>query len=601
MAAPLLHSSSMFLYRSPTPYAQRTMSETHEMHTVSDAQDRADDPLPPSRGDYDVTALRARARSDAERIAVNLTFVNGRPTRSPYIMPDEARNVTPFEIGRRDYADSFNRRMSVTVGRSMRQHLESQPGSAGLNRPTARCFAARPSVPDDHNGAISSDIEKYCRYIDHVLEREPDHKWIKVLKDWQCPLSLFAMRDPAVADDGRFYELKQIEEYNLRGVAGPGGLRSPLTNDPMSNNVTLCPTVKAQMQAWVEADVADLPGDTVVTKLETVLGIAPGTDLSAEGTRGMQPAPFPPAPAFAPGPASPQSSFVDAEAMESYQDVVQRRVRAASLSRVQAARETPPAQFRRPSRGEVAVARANELAFAAEVDRAQEEVDRAQEEANRDVDAQREQRTRLVDMLTQARAGVPISPDSLAALVSSHYNFEERVRAAALASARFNGIVDVAPPPPDAAPAEPDEEPDQRFLRDVATALMARDDWRQVREDDEARDLVIREAVEDVRANVLRNGINSVGLVDAINSVQDNVLLFYEHANFNMNHYTLLNDAMGYQVVPPPVSRQRAVDALSSAVGEPSDAEDSGSDDDSMPGLVDDDSEQDENEMQTVD
>ena len=145
----------------------------------------------------------------------------------------------------------------------------------------------KPSVSNHHNGAITSVTELYARYIDWAIENRPDDKWAKVLKDWQCPLSLFAMREPAVANDGRFYELKQIEAHNQRGIGCPGGLKSPVTQVPMSDNVTLCPTAKSQMQAWVEADIDGLTGTAAVAKLEETLGIEPGTDLSAEGTRGV--------------------------------------------------------------------------------------------------------------------------------------------------------------------------------------------------------------------------------------------------------------------------------------------------------------------------
>ena len=592
-------------------------------------------PDAPPMADLSEAAARERAWLDSETAALLLTFVNGQPTTSPYLMAGASASG-----GRRAYVDTYNRSMGVAVGRHMReymdQHITREPyafpgGRAVTPRPQggapprpqglAQCSPVMASVPAGYTGAISSDTELYCRYIDHVLENNSDHEWAKVLKDWQCPLSLFAMRDPAVANDGRFYELKHIEAHNERSVGRGVGIKSPVTNEPMSSSVTLCPTVKAQMQAWVEADVEDLPGDTVIARLETALGVEPGTDLSDEGTRGVQPAPS------ARSSVASWPSWVTVATVATAERVTAARaaaerdglpatnMRVYNQTMVETARDAATAIFNRledvrPGQGVTVITAALPAGGTGAVAVATSTV------------------------VAAARPAVrPPSRGELAVARARQINARERLPAmGARTRDQANQLqqedlaILQAPPPPDPAPVEqpaPAESrmawsahpslrlPSTNFLRAVGLVLCETANWLVLRHQPEMRDRAVRAAVLGAQDAIHRHLVAAdPSDSEGYDALANDVLLFHYHSNNNNNHHNLLNDAMGYHIVPPPVpdsltvssvltaeSARRVVHALAGAVGEPSDTEDSGSDDEDMPGLVDSDSERETEEV----
>jgi hypothetical protein len=85
---------------------------------------------------------------------------------------------------------------------------------------------------------MTEEHERFCRALENVAS------------EWLCPIAHELPFDPVMAEDSRFYERAEIEEWFRRNESA---ILSPVTNEPMGDLLKAVPQVRNTIQNLVDS------------------------------------------------------------------------------------------------------------------------------------------------------------------------------------------------------------------------------------------------------------------------------------------------------------------------------------------------------------
>ena len=161
--------------------------------------------------------------------------------------------------------------------------LTSSVAEAGLR--TVEAGIRQPVFPEMEHRAlyptarpVSTMHESICEWIDfHDKKNIPESE--KAPKQFMCPLSLHAMRDPVSCDDGHVYERAHIQAW--REAPDSGG-RSPLTRALMSEHMFCCTPLVSMMEAWVLSKITLKKSSSLEDTIRAHLGPTTWEEMAEE-------------------------------------------------------------------------------------------------------------------------------------------------------------------------------------------------------------------------------------------------------------------------------------------------------------------------------
>ena len=80
--------------------------------------------------------------------------------------------------------------------------------------------------------------------------------FMAMVDEFLCPITLALPFDPVVAEDGRVYERKAIEKH-IRLSRRNGGIKSPITNEPMGPNILASLQIKNAIEKAIDSGKLD--------------------------------------------------------------------------------------------------------------------------------------------------------------------------------------------------------------------------------------------------------------------------------------------------------------------------------------------------------
>ena len=125
--------------------------------------------------------------------------------------------------------------------------------------------------------ASNHDQELVCQIID-LFEKKDIPESDKAPREFLCPLSLHAMRDPVRCSDGHAYERVHINAWRLRH---PGPAPSPLTRQLLTTEQIHLLDVRHSMRNWVKQNITLHEGWDLFRCMQAFLGY----DIDDESVR----------------------------------------------------------------------------------------------------------------------------------------------------------------------------------------------------------------------------------------------------------------------------------------------------------------------------
>ena len=252
------------------------------------AMDRSTSPPPPPPAPR---AQRTRPRSAPDsREIVLLRGPEGetawmrhdgdRP-RIMHILPEgQVRNMPDGSWdGWDDIMTDDETRTPLRGRRVMRQavHIRNTLPLMWRDPPRQPVFEEAPPIPDPVPKALNHTQELVCQIID-FFERKDIPESDKAPREFLCPLSLHAMRDPVRCSDGHVYERVHIDAWRLRH---PGPAPSPLTRQPLSTEQIHLLDMRHSMRNWVKQNITLHEGWDLFRCMQAFLGY----DIDDESVR----------------------------------------------------------------------------------------------------------------------------------------------------------------------------------------------------------------------------------------------------------------------------------------------------------------------------